>query len=639
MFLSFVKIKKSLSNVSELNNNEKNGESIGEKSNNENENSLPRKVCAYGIPGWKGNKMNSQRGVEQTVHRLKSVNKNVLLQSDCQNKTQNMNKIYSPKSLMNKNHVRKYNILREGTFAKWENPEDTMKTFSNEYPHSFERRHRKSGPSRETPTATNFKKAINTENVEKKKERTNFPFAKTGMQRIEGNLQENNQRYPAEFSARTRGKKDDDITLSDGDHNGGKGHTCSVNTVENPQPSSIKRRKVTDKSQHGSGVGRSTCDPFTKWEDQRSPANVAKDGERRITVRRKNLHRHSNEKALKNDVVSNSCRENKKRDAIFGRTDVVKNAQEVEKQKKYLFLRSNGGAKGGVTGPRNKKNGTHIANVLKNDVRKNIWFKKIFNTEEMCSIVRLNYDDNLSNIQKKENEKVKVFYSKYYKCALCLDEKSNDDMCLKKHSDVLGNYCKFCKKFLRLLMSHGTKHKGTLINVNLSHPDIQNVTYTYKCDKQHFFTISLFHIIHNLWCPHDDCLFQCKNKHAKNYTTEFFRLKELDTMEKQKNLFLQAKIFCLFNSYGALPVSSKSSRSECTNDVDRIIKSANNPWEVLQIKKFSKIEPGDKAELKKVARKNYHKLALKVHPDKNKSSNASLAMNILTNSMKTIMSM
>ncbi|CRG96312.1 DnaJ protein, putative [Plasmodium gallinaceum] len=297
-----------------------------------------------------------------------------------------------------------------------------------------------------------------------------------------------------------------------------------------------------------------------------------------------------------------------------------------EIKKKPLFLKKNN-----ISFQKDNKN-TNKMKFLKDNTFKNISFNRKFKIEDVNNI-KLNYD-NLKNIQKIEDEKIKILYNKFYRCLFCLD-KNIENICLKKYD--ICNYCKFCKKFLKLLVTHGAKYKGILININFIHSDIQNLLFTYKCDKQHLFNISLFHIIHNLWCPHDFCLFQCRDNYLKNYSSEFFRLKELDTMEKQKKLFLQAKIFCLINSY-AMPSNKKNINPEYSNDIERIIKNANDPWEVLQINKFTQIESYDKTQLRREARKNYHMLALKVHPDKNKSHNASLAMNILTNSMKTIMS-
>ncbi|VEV56434.1 DnaJ protein, putative [Plasmodium vinckei vinckei] len=277
-------------------------------------------------------------------------------------------------------------------------------------------------------------------------------------------------------------------------------------------------------------------------------------------------------------------------------------------------------------------------NILKNNGFKTKFFNKIYNAEEVYKM-NLDYDSSLSNIQKKENEKTKMLYFKYYKCLFCVDEKDIEHFCFKKFdNDLSTNYCKPCKKFLKLIISHGMKYKGKLINLNFINPEIQNITFTYKCNKHHMFHISLFHIAHNLWCPNDYCLFECRNKSVKNYSSEFFRLKELDTMEKQKNIFLQAKIYCLFNSHGAIPDTKKNEQSSYSGDVDRIIRNANNPWEVLQISKYFQNSTSTKEEIKKIAKKNYYSLALKVHPDKNKNNNAPLAMNILTNSMKTIMS-
>ncbi|CRH00133.1 DnaJ protein, putative [Plasmodium relictum] len=318
-----------------------------------------------------------------------------------------------------------------------------------------------------------------------------------------------------------------------------------------------------------------------------------------------------------------TLKESKKNNIKFYR-DYMK--VQSEKKKEPVFLQNNNICF------QNKNKKTNELKFVKNNKCKNFFFNRKFKIEDAHSI-KLNYD-NLSNIQKTEDEKIRTLYNKFYRCLFCLD-KNIENICLKKY-DIL-NYCKFCKKFLNLLVAHGTKYKGILININFISSDIQNLIFTYKCDKQHLFNISLFHIIHNLWCPHDFCLFQCRDNYSKNYSAEFFRLKELDTMEKQKKLFLQAKIFCLINSY-AIPYSNKNMNPEYSNDIDRIIKNANDPWEVLQINKYSKIESHDKTQLMKEAKKNYRMLALKVHPDKNKSHNASLAMNILTNSMKTIMS-
>ncbi|GAB66539.1 DnaJ domain containing protein [Plasmodium cynomolgi strain B] len=298
-------------------------------------------------------------------------------------------------------------------------------------------------------------------------------------------------------------------------------------------------------------------------------------------------------------------------------------------------------------GIKNKQSSANHTSGEKSDSVKNASFKKIFSAEEMHKI-ELNYDNNFSGIEKKEEEKVKDFYCKFYKCTQaaqkrsetnpgCASDAANLQTSCLRTLDAPSKYCKSCRKFLKLLISHGTKYKGTLVGINFIHPDAQNILYVYKCDKQHEFNLSLFHIMHNLWCPHDYCLFECKGKNKKSYATEFFRLKELDTMEKQKDLFLQAKIFCLVDPENALPDSSENAGAECTDDVERIIRNANDPWEVLQIKKFSKMKLCDK-ELKRKARTNYRALALKVHPDKNKSKNATLAMNILTNSMKAITS-
>ncbi|CAA9988289.1 DnaJ protein, putative [Plasmodium knowlesi strain H] len=298
-------------------------------------------------------------------------------------------------------------------------------------------------------------------------------------------------------------------------------------------------------------------------------------------------------------------------------------------------------------GIKNKQSSANSTSRQKNDSVKYAPFKKIFNEEEAHKI-ELNYGNNFSGMEKKEEEKVKNFYSKFYKCTQAAHEESetNPDcsrdasdlhtFCLRT-LDTPSKYCKSCKKFLKLLISHGTKYRGTLIGINFICSDVQNLLFAYKCDKQHEFNLSLFHIMHNLWCPHDYCLFECKGKHEKNYATEFFRLKELDTMEKQKDLFLKAKLFFRVYPENATPVNSENASGECTDDVERIIRNANDPWKVLQIKKISKMELCDK-ELKREARKNYRVLALKIHPDKNKSKNATLAMNILTNSMKAITS-
>ncbi|CAI7720547.1 DnaJ protein, putative [Plasmodium vivax] len=300
-----------------------------------------------------------------------------------------------------------------------------------------------------------------------------------------------------------------------------------------------------------------------------------------------------------------------------------------------------------IAGIKNKQSCANRTSGEKIDGVKNAPFKKIFSAEEAHKI-ELNYGNNFSGMEKREEAKVKDFYCKFYKCTQavkegseanpgCASDASNLQTSCLRTLDAQSKYCKSCRKFLKLLISHGTKFKGTLVGINFIRPDAQNVVYAYKCDKQHEFNLSLFHIIHNLWCPHDYCLFECKGKREKNYATEFFRLKELDTMEKQKDLFLQAKMFCLLNPENALPDSSENAGAECTDDVERIIRNANDPWEVLQIKKFSKMELCDK-ELKRKARKNYRALALRVHPDKNKSKNATLAMNILTNSMKAVTS-
>ncbi|SOV15738.1 DnaJ protein, putative [Plasmodium sp. gorilla clade G2] len=309
--------------------------------------------------------------------------------------------------------------------------------------------------------------------------------------------------------------------------------------------------------------------------------------------------------------------------------NVIDLDKENEETKNYCFYKNDHSS----SNKNRKKNSPNHTNPLKNNMFRNILFNKKFKIEDLYYI-KLKYDD-LTNIEKKEEENVKNFYNKYYKCSFYVD-KNIENICLKKYD--ICNYCKNCLKFLKFLIIHGNKYKGNLINIFFIYSDIQQLIFTYKCEKKHLFNISLFHVIHNLWCPHDFCLFQCKGSYNKNYATEFFRLKELDSMEKQKRLFLQAKVFCLFNSYGTLPVNNKNVESECTNDIDRIIKNANNPWEVLQMNMYTKLDISDKTELKKMARKNYHKLALKVHPDKNKNDNASLAMNILTNSMQSIMS-
>ncbi|ANQ08140.1 DnaJ domain containing protein [Plasmodium coatneyi] len=318
----------------------------------------------------------------------------------------------------------------------------------------------------------------------------------------------------------------------------------------------------------------------------------------------------------------------------------------VKRKDGKITIRRNSIAIAGA-GIKNKQSSANRTSGQKSDSVKNSSFKKIFSEEEAHKI-RLNYDNNFSGMEKREEEKVKNFYCKFYKCTHATQKGSEinpgsssdaanlQTSCLRT-LDAPSKYCKSCRKFLKLLISHGNKYKGTLIGINFIRPDVQNILYAYKCHKQHEFNLSLFHIMHNLWCPHDYCLFECKGKNEKNYATEFFRLKELDTMKKQKDLFFQAKLFFRIHPENALPDSSENAGAECTDDVERIIRNAKDPWEVLQIKKFSKMELCDK-ELKSKARKNYRALALKIHPDKNKSKNATLAMNILTNSMKAITS-
>ncbi|EUD65378.1 hypothetical protein C922_04118 [Plasmodium inui San Antonio 1] len=318
----------------------------------------------------------------------------------------------------------------------------------------------------------------------------------------------------------------------------------------------------------------------------------------------------------------------------------------VKRKDGKISLKRNSIAITGV-GIKNKQSSANRTSGEKSDSVKNASFKKIFSAEE-ANKIKLNYNNNFSGMEKREEKKVKDFYCKFYKCTqgqqkgsgtnrgYASDAANVQTSCLRM-LDAPSKYCKSCRKFFKLLISHGTKYKGTLVGINFIRPDVQSVLYAYKCDKQHEFNLSLFHIMHNLWCPHDYCLFECKNTHEKNYATEFFRLKELDTMEKQRDLFLQAKMFCLVHPENALPDSSEKTGAECTDDVERIIRNANDPWKVLQIKKFSKMELCDK-ELKRKVRKSYRALALRVHPDKNKSKNVTLAMNILTNSMKAITS-
>ncbi|KJP90157.1 hypothetical protein AK88_00005 [Plasmodium fragile] len=324
----------------------------------------------------------------------------------------------------------------------------------------------------------------------------------------------------------------------------------------------------------------------------------------------------------------------------------LKTPLAMKRKKSSISVRRNSIAIAGA-GIKNKQCGANRTNGEKWDSVKSASFKKIFSAEEAPSI-KLNYDNNFSGMEKKEEQKVKDFYCKFYKCTQAaqrgsetypdsVNDSANMQTSCLRTLDAPSKYCKSCRKFLKLLISHGTKYKGTLVGINFIRPDAQNLLYTYKCNKQHEFNLSLFHIMHNLWCPHDYCLFECKGKHQKNYATEFFRLKELDTMEKQRDLFLQAKVFCRINPENALPDSSENAGAECTDDVERIIRNANDPWKVLQIKKLSKMDLCDK-ELKRKVRKNYRALALKIHPDKNKSKNATLAMNILTNSMKAITS-
>ncbi|EUR70212.1 hypothetical protein PFBG_03440 [Plasmodium falciparum 7G8] len=331
----------------------------------------------------------------------------------------------------------------------------------------------------------------------------------------------------------------------------------------------------------------------------------------------------------------NQTPQNKKKYYRNINNNVIDLDKENEQTKDFSFYKNDHSSSNKNRKKNNPNNAYHAnhANPFKSNMFRNILFNKKYRIEDLYYI-KLKYDD-LSNIEKKEEENVKNFYNKYYKCSFYVDKNINN-ICLKKYD--ICNYCKHCLKFLKFLIIHGNKYKGNLINIFFIYSDIQQLIFTYKCEKKHLFNISLFHVIHNLWCPHDFCLFQCKGSYSKNYATEFFRLKELESMEKQKRLFLQAKVFCLFNSYGTLPVNKKNVESEYTNDIDRIIKNANNPWEVLQMNTYTKLDISDKTELKKMARKNYHKLALKVHPDKNKNDNASLAMNILTNSMQSIMS-
>lgn len=263
-----------------------------------------------------------------------------------------------------------------------------------------------------------------------------------------------------------------------------------------------------------------------------------------------------------------------------------------------------------------------------------------------------NYE-KLEYIENREKAFVLLLYSDAYKCFFCTDSDFTN-ICLRK--DNLNEYCIRCIKLFKLLNSHATRFNGMLLDMKFDGPTILDALFIYKCDRNHLFTISLFHIIHFLWCPHEICLYGNINwrssnvnninhnhvikRNCKYYGTEFLRLKELDSMSKQKELFQEARIFNSLNSSKLRNHEKENSYNVGEIDLtENIMKNAGNPWEVLQISHLRKLKNSDKTQIKKEAKKSFRKLALKVHPDKNKSNKASAAMSILYDSLNAIMSL